>query len=76
MAQAFTFEELFEAYKSNYSNKMMTSDQNQNLKSLHERRNRSGITLSQADEWMFQAGLIRKKILSITDTGMTFSKFK
>lgn len=76
MAENPTFDQLFDAFKSNYSNELMTSDQNQNLKTLHERRRQSGITLSQSDEWMFRAGLIKKKVLSITDTGMTFSKFK
>lgn len=76
MEGSFTFEQLFDAYKSNYTNTRMTQDQNHNLRLLHEKRNKTEITLSQADEWMQQAGLIRKKVLTITDTGMIFSKFK
>lgn len=72
----FTFQQLFEAYKSNYSNRRMTLEQTENLKIWHERRLRTGITLSQADEWMMQAGVIKKKILSTTDTGLAFSAFK
>lgn len=71
-----SFHQLFEAYKSNYSNRLMTQEQSENLRLLHEKRKRTGITLSQIDEWMMQAGLIKKKVLSITDTGMIFSKFK
>ena len=70
------FEQLFTAYKSNYLNDLMTPEQNYNLRIWHERRGTEGITLSQSDYWMMQAGLIRKKILSVTDTGKTFSKFK
>lgn len=76
MEQNFTFQQLFEAYKSNYSNSRMTSGQIENLRVWHERRGRAGITLSQADEWMMQAGVIQKKVLSITDTGQTFSRLK
>lgn len=71
-----TFHQLFEAYRSSYSNSRMTPEQIENLKVWHERRGRAGITLSQADEWMMQAGVIRKKVLSITDTGQTFSRLK
>lgn len=76
MDQNFAFQQLFEAYKSNYSNSRMTPGQVENLRVWHERRGRAGITLSQADEWMMQAGVIQKKVLSITDTGQTFSRLK
>lgn len=54
----------------------MTPEQIENLRVWHERRGRAGITLSQADEWMMRAGVIQKKVLSITDTGQTFSRLK
>lgn len=76
MEASFTFEELFEAFKSNYSNHLMTPEQNENLMRWHERRGKEGITLSQSDFWMTQAGLIKKKVLSITHTGESFSKFR
>lgn len=68
--------ELFEVFKLKYANQMMTKEQQDKLKSLHELRGSSGITLSQADLWMIQAGLIKKKVLSIYETGMIFSNFK
>lgn len=68
--------DLFGFYRLNYSNSLMTSEQNLNLKMWHERKGRTGITLSQVDQWMMQAGMIKKKVLSVTDTGKTFSKFK
>lgn len=76
MEQEFTFSQLFEAYKSAYSNKRMNDEQNNNLRKLHEKQQTTGITLSQSDAWMMQAGLIKKKVLSLTDTGMIFSKFR
>lgn len=76
MTESSVFDQLFEAYKSNYSNSLMTQQQNENLRVWHERRKTSEITLSQIDEWMMRAGLIQKKVLSIVDTGMCFSKFK
>lgn len=55
----------------------MTPEQSENLKKWHERHgNKAGITLSQIDHWMTQSGLIKKKILSITDTGVVFSQLK
>lgn len=68
--------ELFEALKLKYVNRSMTQQQQYELKNLHEIRGSWGITLSQADSWMIQAGLIKKKVLSIYETGMIFSKFK
>lgn len=76
MTDSLSFEQLFAAYNSNYSNCLMTQEQNQNLQVWHDRRGKVGITLSQADEWMMQAGLFKKKVLSVTDTGTSFSKLK
>lgn len=70
------FFEYFEAFKSSYSNKLMSEEQQKNLQRLQEARKNSGITLSQIDEWMMEAGLIKKKVLSLTETGLAFSKFK
>lgn len=76
MSENLSFEGLFAAYRTNYSNSLMTREQNFNLQIWHERWGTAGITLSQADKWMMQAGLIKKKVLSITDTGKTFSKLE
>lgn len=35
-----------------------------------------GITLSQADKWFKQAGVIDGKMITTTDTGIAFNKFK
>jgi hypothetical protein len=72
----YTLEEMFEAYKSCYSNPRMTKEQAEHLQSWHVRRGRTGITLSQVDFWIMHAGLIKKNYLSYTDTGMIFSKFR
>lgn len=73
---AENFSVLFEAYSSYYENSLMTDEQNQHLRMFWCAVPQGEITLSQADEWMNQAGLIRKKSLSVTDTGFTFAKFK
>ena len=70
------FSHFFEAFKSNYTIQLMNEEQSQNLKRLQESREKIGISLSQADEWMMRAGLIKKKVLSITETGLVFSKFR
>lgn len=76
MEENLFLEQLFDAYKLTYSNSFMTEEQNKNLQIWHEKKGASGITLSQIDTWMLQAGMIKKKVLSITETGMIFSKFK
>jgi hypothetical protein len=70
------FSLFFEAFKSSYSNSLMNEDQRRNLQMLQEKRRKTGISLSQIDDWMLQAGLIKKKVLSLTETGMVFSKFR
>lgn len=76
MSENFTLEELFVLNKSNYENQLMTTQQIEKLKILHDTRGNWGITLSQADNWMIRAGVIKKKTLSLTETGMIFSQFK
>lgn len=75
-----TFEQLFEAYSRNYSNEMLTERQIRHLKIMHEKMystdNLYSMTLSQSDLWFRQANVLQKKVLSLTDTGMCFSKFK
>lgn len=68
--------ELYEAFKLRYVNDSMTKEQQDELRRLHESRGAWGITLSQADNWMKQAGLVKKKVLSIHETGVIFAKFK
>jgi uncharacterized protein YeaO (DUF488 family) len=70
------FSQFFEAFKSSYSNELMNEEQRRNLQMLQEKRRKIGISLSQVDEWMMKAGLIKKKVLSLTETGMVFSKFR
>lgn len=77
MEQKASFTELFEAYKSNFLIQMMSNEQCENLQKLHEGKgSSSGISLSQSDFWMVQAGLVKKKVLSLTDTGTVFSRFR
>lgn len=75
-----TFDQLFEAYSRNYSNEMLTERQIKHLKIMHEKMcstdNLYSMTLSQSDLWFRQANVLQKKVLSLTDTGMCFSKFK
>ena len=75
-----TFEQLFEAYSKNYSNEMLTEQQIKHLKIMHGKMylkdNLYSMTLSQSDLWFRQANVLQKKVLSLTDTGMCFSKFK
>lgn len=70
------FDELFQAYRLSYLNQKLTEVQRENLKHLQAKRGKTEITLSQIDFWMMKAGLIRRKVLSLTETGMIFSKFK
>lgn len=76
MEDELTFTQLFKAYTSSYSNSAMNEEQNRNLRKLHEKRAMNRMTLSQADNWMMQAGLIKKKVLSLNETGMIFSKYR
>lgn len=76
MSESCDLHELFEFYKSDYDNKLMNNGQLEKLKVLHKNRGEWGITLSQCDNWMIKAGVIKKKILSLSETGMIFSKFK
>lgn len=75
-----TFDQLFEAYSKNYSNEMLTEQQIKHLKIMHGKMylkdNLYSMTLSQSDLWFRQANVLQKKVLSLTDTGMCFSKFK
>lgn len=72
----FSFDALFEAFMNNYNNDLMTMKQSRHLKKWHERTGKKGITISQIDTWLMQSGIIQKKIISLTDSGMAFSKFK
>lgn len=75
-----TFDQLFEAYSRNYIIEMLTERQIKHLKIMHEKMhstdNLYSMTLSQSDLWFRQANVLQKKVLSLTDTGMCFSKFK
>lgn len=68
--------ELFDDFKSKYENKSMTIEQQNELQQMHEDSGAWGITLSQADNWMVQTGVIKKKTLSIHETGVIFAKFR
>ncbi|CAO1343788.1 unnamed protein product [Diamesa serratosioi] len=74
------FDQLFEAYSKNYSNELLTERQLKHLKLMHEQvyssDNIYSMTLSQSDLWFKQAHVLQKKVLSLTDTGMCYSKFK
>jgi len=75
MAQNFSIDVLFDSYRAHYANKLMDDEQLQNLRHWHHEKNQ-GITHSQIDCWMMQAGLIDKRKLSLIDTGLIYSKFK
>jgi hypothetical protein len=76
MSESCDLHEHFEFYKSYYENNLMSNDQLERLKILHKSRDEWGITLSQCDNWMIKAGVIKKKVLSLSETGIIFSKFK
>lgn len=68
--------ELFNDYKSKYENKSLTLVQQNELQQMHEDSGAWGITLSQADNWMVETGVIKKKTLSIHETGVIFAKYR
>lgn len=67
--------EYFNIYRNKYENPYMTVEQSENLRVWHEKCGKRGITLSQIDNWLFDAQLL-PSMLSKCDTGLIFMTFK
>ncbi|KAG5668746.1 hypothetical protein PVAND_016673 [Polypedilum vanderplanki] len=68
-------EELFDKYRKKYSSHFMTAEQREKLRDWHEKVGRDGITLSQIDNWLFDAQLLPFEC-SKSDSGLAFINFK
>lgn len=68
-------EAIFNKFSSNYESRHLTNDQSENLKQWHEIKRSEGITLSQVDNWFYQAELM-PSCFGKTFSGEVFFRFK
>lgn len=72
---AIELEEIFNKFSSNYESRHLTNDQSENLKQWREIKRCEGITLSQIDNWLYQAQLM-PSCFGKSFSGEVFFRFK
>lgn len=68
-------EEFFKKFSSHYESRHLTCNQSENLKMWHGVKGCEGITLSQVDNWMYQAKIM-PQCFGKNFSGEIFFRFK